>query len=921
MGRLLSIPLLFALALAAAAAAPDGTTRYVAPGGDDRGGANACADPAAPCATIGQALRSAASGDTIQLAAGNFAAAGLRIDKTITLLGSGPATTTLDGGGRATLLTIAGGGTLTADGLTLRGGAGVRGGAARVEPGGRLVLRRAALLDSRADWGGGVYLAGGSLLVEDSRLAGNTAEGGGAIFAAAGTVDILRSELADNTAGVGGGLLVGPAATATLGRSILAGNTARHGGGIYVQGAFHGLNSLWRANEATGRGGGVFSDHGATLLEYTTWLGNVAALGGAVAGGGDIRLRNSLMTGSRGGDCATKLTGGDNLLDDTSCGLPARPATGLGADGRPAAGSNAIDALPPDRCRSESDGQPLGDDLRGAARPADGDGNGDGRCDIGAYEFQPRLVVVHAPTLADETRFDFGGDLGAFALTAAAPRQLFEPASGSYRLSEGREGGWKVSAIVCSGDADGGSVVDLKGRAVTVDLDSGELIRCTFTAKPTRNSIGLAVVAPGGPVAVTFSGDLGAFELRAPDAGDRRTGKMAAGRYAVQATPAAGWRVAAIACAGDHDGGSAFDAATGQALIDLDSAETLGCTFRLARATPGGRLTIRHEASPADDSPFAYTGDLGPFLLRAQSAAQTSYDLLPGVYRVHELLHPRWTLSAITCQGDEDGGTVALPEEATVSVDLDAGEDVTCVFRHIRAADDSGAITLVQTATPAEPVAFAYEGSLGAFALSLPDGGGRTWAALAPGSYTIRQLPLTGWQLDAITCSGDSDAGSLLTPAERSAVLDLDAGEAIVCSFADSRLVGSGSITIVHAPIPADDSDFRYRGTLGGFTLRAPSRPARTFTGLSAGVYSVNVRLPEGWLLSGITCEGDGDAGSAIDPTTAAVAIDLDLGEAITCRFALAGEGAPTPTPTPTPSPTPPPPPPGRRVYLPFVGR
>ena len=158
----------------------------------------------------------------------------------------------------------------------------------------------------------------------------------------------------------------------------------------------------------------------------------------------------------------------------------------------------------------------------------------------------------------------------------------------------------------------------------------------------------------------------------------------------------------------------------------------------------------------------------------------------------------------------------------------------------------------------------------------------------------------------------------MLTPGERSAVLDLDAGEALVCTFADTRLVGSGSITIVHAPTPADDSDFRHRGTLGGFTLRAPSRPARTFTGLSAGVYSVNVRLPAGWLLSGITCEGDADAGSAIDVATAAVAIDLDLGEAIVCRFALAGEGAPTPTPTPSPTP---PPPPGRRVFVPFVGR
>ena len=60
-------------------------------------------------------------------------------------------------------------------------------------------------------------------------------------------------------------------------------------------------------------------------------------------------------------------------------------------------------------------------------------------------------------------------------------------------------------------------------------------------------------------------------------------------------------------------------------------------------------------------------------------------------------------------------------------------------------------------------------------------------------------------------------------------------------------------------------------------------------------MYPVDVRLPDGWRLSAITCEGDGDRGSAIDLWLAKASIDLDAGEAITCRFAPVRDDAPPP--------------------------
>lgn len=146
--RLLPLLLLLFASLAAGAAEPAATLaapaaipRYLAPDGDDRGGANACADPAAPCATLTHALSRALPGDTLYLTPGAYSEANVRIDKPITITGSGSDTTTLDGGAGGALLTVTGGGALTLEALTLRGGAGQRGGAILQESG-QLTLRR-----------------------------------------------------------------------------------------------------------------------------------------------------------------------------------------------------------------------------------------------------------------------------------------------------------------------------------------------------------------------------------------------------------------------------------------------------------------------------------------------------------------------------------------------------------------------------------------------------------------------------------------------------------------------------------------------------------------------------------------------------------------------------------------------------------
>ena len=163
-----------------------------------------------------------------------------------------------------------------------------------------------------------------------------------------------------------------------------------------------------------------------------------------------------------------------------------------------------------------------------------------------------------------------------------------------------------------------------------------------------------------------------------------------------------------------------------------------------------------------------------------------------------------------------------------------------------------------------------------------------------------------------------------MLPDDATALIDLDEGEDITCTFTDRRPSATGAITIYHEANPADDLLLRYNGTLGGFSLRAPARPSRVFVDLAPGAYFLNAKPQDGWTLEGIFCEGDADGGSAYNVAGRNVTIDLDAGEAIICRFRHLGPGVtpPTPTPTPTPPPSPTPPPgQGVRLYLPIVRR
>ncbi len=122
-----------------------------------------------------------------------------------------------------------------------------------------------------------------------------------------------------------------------------------------------------------------------------------------------------------------------------------------------------------------------------------------------------------------------------------------------------------------------------------------------------------------------------------------------------------------------------------------------------------GSITIVKDASPADGTDFAFiSGALGNFVLDDEPVQPTDTytdtitftNLLPGSYSVAETVTGDWALTNLTC----DSGSWSV-DGASVTVDLAAGEDVTCTFEN---TIQPGSITIIKDAAPADGTDFAF---------------------------------------------------------------------------------------------------------------------------------------------------------------------------------------------------------------------
>jgi len=315
--------------------------------------------------TLREALTAAGSGDTIEFAAGlaggtiTLSQGVINITTNVTINGDvtgadGAADITIDGSGNPNsvgMFSVANGGTLNLESLTITGGGGQNGGAVFVAQGGVLSVDRSTFSgngDAFTQTGGAIY-NNGTLTITDSTFSGNSSTYvAGAVYHQIGSMTATNTTFVNNSAGnageidVRGGAIYStgtPTTTLTLINSTVTGNSVTalfnqaEGGGVSIgNGTAQFTNTIISGNtgDPFPNVGGTFTDNGGNVIDVDPTL-----------------IFGSNVLGDNGGPVQTIA-----LVND-----PSNPALDVG--GRSGPGAN--DVAQTDITGAGNDGSDFGD--------------------------------------------------------------------------------------------------------------------------------------------------------------------------------------------------------------------------------------------------------------------------------------------------------------------------------------------------------------------------------------------------------------------------------------------------------------------------------------------------------------------------------------------------------------------------------
>lgn len=403
-------------------------TWYVTTTGSD---ANACDTPDTPCASVNAAMSKGGfvAGDSVKIEKGYYFGTGnqvVLVDKNVTLSGgwdadflNQTAQAIFDGEQARRGLTMIDD-TVTLDHIGIQNGLDVGGGGGGIyNYNGKLTLQDSFVVGNvspegaNTGQGGGIYSLGSQaeLTLNDSTVSDNYGFNGGGMLVG-GMVHINRSQIFSNGAGASTGTGgSGGAGIAFIGPNmVINDSTVSHnfvhdgydGSGIRMSSGLLVMNNSTVSNNDGGDG--ISKSSGTLILRSVTVTRNEGV--GVNNQFGTAELANTLLAHNKGGDCANGFgiltSDGYNLAQTPgSCAFNANDLTNL----NPFIGllnphggaaytvelynrSPAIDAGNPNGCTG-AEGNPLSVDQRGFGRV--------GRCDIGAFEYDPTVCESAVP--------------------------------------------------------------------------------------------------------------------------------------------------------------------------------------------------------------------------------------------------------------------------------------------------------------------------------------------------------------------------------------------------------------------------------------------------------------------------------------------------------------------------------------------
>ncbi|MDI9615069.1 hypothetical protein [Methanothermobacter sp.] len=248
---------------------------------------------AAAKATIGNATLSAASGDRIWLADGEYRGDGNRnvvIDRNLTITGQSTTGTVIDCEAMGRAFNVSSGAVLVLRNLTVRNGSAFEGGA--VMNHGELQVENCLLMSNTAAGGGAIY-SDGTVKLAESHLMENSAEDGGAVYSK-GVLEVTESTFNENEAlGCGGSIYSAPYSSLNIRDSSFALGHAEAGGAIYTGGDTVICDSTIAMNTADSNGGGLYVWVADGTEITVTVTGSMFMYNTARYGGGISALRTT----------------------------------------------------------------------------------------------------------------------------------------------------------------------------------------------------------------------------------------------------------------------------------------------------------------------------------------------------------------------------------------------------------------------------------------------------------------------------------------------------------------------------------------------------------------------------------------------------------------------------------------------------
>ena len=350
---------------------------------------------------------------------------------------------------------------------------------------------------------------------------------------------------------------------------------------------------------------------------------------------------------------------------------------------------------------------------------------------------------------------------------------------------------WEI--IDSTGDGTGNNFIGAED--ITVDGSgnvyiSGQDTDNAFKIESTITIIKDTVPDSGQDFAFTTTGGLTPTSFSLDDDTDgtladtRTFSTLTAGSYTVTETAVAGFTTT-LSCV-DPDGGTTTSGTT--ATIDLDTAETVTCTFT---NTATGTIEIIKDTVPDAAPDFSFTDNIATpntFMLDDDTdgtlpTMQTFTNVPIGTFTVTEAAVAGYN-TTVACVDPDNGSTPAGTNVATI--DVDAGETITCTFTNTQL----GMITIIKDTVPDAAQDFSFTDNIAApNAFTLDDDADgtlsntQTFTNVAPGTFTVTEAAVAGYTT-TVACV-DPDGGST-TAGTNVATIDLDPGETVTCTFTNS---------------------------------------------------------------------------------------------------------------------------------------